>query len=252
MSVVKRIVAGLVGLFSLPVLMFGFQFLSRGVQAHQGQSFYAAGVEGYIEGGLIWMAIALLILLPALRVVLKRDASVAWLALSFLVLILAAMAIPSNTPVGWRVRMAREATERRMESAGTQLAQWAGERQQLPANDAELQSAMKLPDLSPAGTLPTESRYRRAGLPIPYRFVLAANAGGPNRPQPAGDQPAVLYVAVSADRQKYWITATALPDDASREVVMLERDGQLLVTSGEVPPKPPEAAPAPGKKAPRK
>ncbi|MGH9650168.1 MAG: hypothetical protein ACRD3A_05745 [Terriglobales bacterium] len=249
----KRVVAALFILFSLPVFKFGADFLWSALKLHSGQPFYAPSRDAYAEYGLIWVGISLLILAPSATVLLKKDSKGSWLVLPLLVLLLVAVALPSNLPPGYRGRLAGRAVERRMERAGESLKSWAGEHRQFPEDENQLRTALE-PREPGDEESQTNSRYQRGGQPLAYQFVFVGNAQGPHRPQPPGGQPAIVYCAMSPDRQKFWITATALPDDVSSNVVMLERDSQLVVISGEVLPKTPEpvAAPAPGKKAGKK
>jgi hypothetical protein len=187
---------------------------------------------------------ALLVLVPSAIVLLKKDSKGSWLVLPLLVLLLVAVALPSNLPPGFRAVMAGRAEQRRMEGAGESLKSWSSERRQLPADDQELGSAIAVETQALIdGGSEKNSRFGRGDQPVPYRFVLVAGAQSPHRAQPAGDQPAIVYCAISPDRQKFWLTATALPGDVSSEVVMLGRDGELVVINGEVPAKSPEPAP---------
>ena len=246
----KRVVAALLVLLSLPLFGIARPFLLSALKLHWGQPFYAPSREAYGEYGMIWVGLALLVLVPSALVLLKKKAPGSWLVLPLLVFLLAAVALPSNTPPGSRGRMAVRALEQRVERASESLKVWAGERQQFPGDDRELQSAIE-PGTSTRWES-TYTQYERGGQPVPYRFVLVANSQGPHRPQQAGDQPAIVYCAVSPDRQRFWLTATALPDDVSSEVMMLEREGQLVVIIGKVPPKPPEPISAAPEKKPGK
>lgn len=242
----RQVLAVLFGLLSLPLFMFGGKFLVSAVKLHLGQPFCASSSPGDFSAyGAIWVGMSLLVVAPSALVLLKKSVPSYWLVLPLLVLLLAAVAIPSNMPPGYRGTIAGRAVERRMQSAATQLEKWGSEPGQLPGDESQLRSALEPKERAEEETPPpTNSRYQRGGQPVLYRFVLVPNAQGPRRLQPAGDQPAIIYCAISSDRKRFWLTATALPGDVSSEVVMLERDGELVVTGGEVPAKPPAPVPA--------
>jgi len=247
----RHVLAALFSLLSLPLFLFGGKFLVSALKLRSGQPFYtSSSPEDFLAYGAIWVGIALLALVPSVLVLLKKSAPSGLLVLPLLVLVLSAIAIPSNMPPGYRGTMAGRAVERRMKLVATALEQWGGEHGQLPGDDGQLRDALKTNE-PPDEDSATNSRYHRGGQPVPYRFILASNALAPHRLQPAGDQPAIVYCAISSDRKRFWLTATALPGDVSSQVVMLGRDGELVVINGEVPAKPsePAATAAPEKKS---
>lgn len=249
----KQVIAVLFVLLSLPVFKFGWGFLWSAVKLRSGQPFYVASPDDYIAYGAFWVGLALAVLVPSAVVLLKKGAKGSWLVLPLLSLLVAAVALPSNIPPGFRGHAAGRGVERRMERAATQLEKWGGEHRQLPADESELTGALEPKDTAEEQTQDPNSRFLRGGRPVAFRFVLVPNAPGPHRAQPPGEQPAMIYCAISPDRQKFWLTATALPGDVSSEVVMLVRYGELVAISGAVPaPEPVPAAPEtkPKEKAP--
>lgn len=248
----KQVIAVLFVLLSLPVFKFGWGFLWSAVKLRSGQPFYVASPDDYIAYGAFWVGLALAVLVPAALVLLKKGAKGSWLVLPLLFLLVAAVALPSNIPPGFRATLAGRNVQRRMETAASHLEKWGGEHRQLPADESELRGALEPKDTAEEETQDPNSRFLRGGQPVAFRFVLVPNARAPHRAQPAGEQPAIVYCAISPDRQKFWLTATALPDDVSSEVVMLERDGALVSNSGEVPAKSPEPVPEAAEKNPKK
>ncbi len=247
----KQAVAILFLLFSLPIFHFGWGFLWSAVKLRSGQPFYAVSPEGYTARGAFWVGLALVALVPSAVVLLKKGAKGSWLVLPLLVLLLAAIAVPSNIPPGYRGHMAGGAVRGRMQDAATQLEEWGSEHGQLPGDESELRIALGPKKPAEEEASATNSMFGRGGQPVPYRFLLVPNAKAPHRAEPAGDQPAMVYCAISPDRQRFWLTATALPDDVSSEVVMLETFDELVAISGAVPAKPREPA-APEKKPAKK
>lgn len=239
----KQAVGALFMVLSLPLFMFGGPFLVSALRLHWGQPFCASSPEDYAVYGAIWVGMALLVLVPSALVLLKKNVPGTWLVVPLLVLLLSAVAIPSNIPPGYRGTMAGRAVERRMQSAAAQLQQWGSAHGQLPEDEGQLRGALEPKAAAEEEATPSNSRYQRADQPVPYRFLLVPKAQGPRRPQPPLEQPAIVYCAISADRKKFWLTATALPGDVSSEVVVLERDGEFVVISGEIPPQ--SAGPAP-------
>jgi hypothetical protein len=246
----KQAIAILFLLFSVPVLRFGWGFVWSAVKLRSGQPFYAGAVGDYTTYGAVWTGMGLLILLTSAAVLLRKDSKGGWLVLPLLLLLLVAVALPSIIPPGFRGQLAGQNVQWRMETAARQLEEWGREHRQLPADEGELRGALAPKETAAEKAPDPNSRFLRGGQPVAYRFVLVPNARAPHRPQPAGDQPAMVYCAISPDRQRFWLTATALPDDVSSEVTMLEHDGELVLLTGTVPA--PEPAPAAPEKDARK
>lgn len=62
---------------------------------------------------------------------------------------------------------------------------------------------------SPLARAPATA-FRRLGRPLPLHVRVLSGADGPQLEPLEGDQPGTLYVAISPDRQRAWLTALSL------------------------------------------
>jgi len=74
--------------------------------------------------------------------------------------------------------------------------------------------------LAPALARVPSPPIRRLGRPVPLRARILSGAGGPRLDPLEGDPPGTLYVAISGDRQRAWLTVLSL-------------DGALRLPSGQ-------------------
>ncbi len=72
--------------------------------------------------------------------------------------------------------------------------------------------------------------YQRWARPLRSELIIAPNATGPVFIAPAGTQPGDVVLALSADRQHYWLTAFVL-DKMGRVALLLDHGGRALVAS---------------------
>lgn len=94
MRYIRKIVGGLVVLFSLSLLWVAFGFLRLGVETWFGHPYYL-GNHHFAYGGF-WLFIGLAALLPGAYSAVSCRASAWWLALAFGATLLGAVALPSN------------------------------------------------------------------------------------------------------------------------------------------------------------
>lgn len=223
---VLRILAAIVlGLYGVGIAALGGSFLWPWVQMLFTDAFYI--VWDYLVDGLFLLVLGLLVLLPAVYVLLRRQARVAWLLVSLVILLLAAMLIPSMRldPV----RAAQYEVSSQARNVHRAVVGWAAEKGRLPANEAELLSVAQAH--GSGSDDPLLSRYARGGERLPYQLVYIANATGPHLPQPPAAQPGVIYCAVSADLKRLWLTATGLERTVNGPIVFVkDYSGKRLAT----------------------
>jgi hypothetical protein len=226
-----------VSLFSLPVVYLGLQFLWDGLRIRFGDPFYVA--HDYLARGVVWVAWGLLILALGSVAFLRRKGAVPALILGILLLLGAAIAIPSTLMPGHLARTGQQDVQSMMLRVSVTLSAWARQSGRFPASQDELDEFVRAP-AEKEGDLIT--RYARDGRRVPFRLVYVADAAGPHLPSPAGDQPGIIYCAVSSDRQQFWLTGTALGEAVGGEVVILpsfEQAGPWIEKGRPEPPSQP-------------
>jgi hypothetical protein len=211
----KRGLAAVFGLLAIAILISAWHPLRDWVSVRFTDGYY---VEfDYLRQGL-WLGIpGALALVVSLYVLIRRNAHGSWLAIPMVLLLMLAIAIPGF--VRFPASEAGHDVHRRAQSVAGALVGWSGASGRFPATEAEFQEAMKRVDREEAAR---PSRYARAGQRIPLRFVFVPGAKGPHQPTPPGDQPAILYCAVSEDGRRLWLTATGLDQNVGGAVVLLE------------------------------
>jgi hypothetical protein len=205
-----------ISFFSLPVVYLGLQFLWADLRIRLGLPFYV--VHGYLAGGAVWLVWGLLILGLGVTAILRRKGSILALILGIMLLIGAAIAIPSTLLPGYLGRAGQRDVQATMQRISVSQSAWARKTGRFPATQAELDQSLRSA-AEQEGELVT--RYARDGQRLPYRLIYIAGATGPHLPSPAGDQPGIIYCAVSSDQNRFWITGTALREAVGREVVLL-------------------------------
>ena len=211
-----RIVAGgMVCLFSLPIMFIGAQFLWSWVRLHFGQPYYVG--HDYLSNGLLWLIWGLLVFALAGYSMMRRRGSAFLLLAGFLLLGVAAVAIPSHRLPGGFTESARLSVIGKVRTLGSAMDEWAKKNGRLPANETELRDVWS----EYIGQPEERSPYYRAGQRLVYRLVYMGNAAGPYLREP-GMEPAVIYCAVRQDLKQFWITATGVDADVGSRVVFVK------------------------------
>ena len=99
---------------------------------------------------------------------------------------------------------------------------WGDQHGAFPATEEELQAALKQYARLASVIEESPSLFARKGQRIPYRTVLVPAAKGPHQPTPPGDQPGIVYCAVSSDLRRAWFTATVLDELVGGAIVFME------------------------------
>lgn len=231
MRYIRKIVGGLVVLFSLPLLWVAFGFLRLGVETWFGHPYYL-GNHHFAYGGF-WLFIGLAALLPGAYSAVSCRASAWWLALAFGATLLGAVALPSNVLPTMLMPRAEDTLTAKAHTLANALDASGADQGRFPTSETELAKAVV--KVGPNGLL---GPYYRDGVLAPVRVVYIGGASGPVLTVPANASiPAVIYCAVSADGLRFWITATMLDREVGGHPSWLkERDGirQPLIISGSV------------------
>jgi hypothetical protein len=197
---IRRIVSGLVVLFSLFPLWVAFGFFRLGVETWFGHPYYLG--NDHLQRGCFWLLVGLAALLPGSYCVVSRRASAWWLALGFAAALFAAVVLPSNVLPTMLIPRAEDTLTARARTIANALDTLGANQGRFPANEAELaQVAAKL-----QGPDALVGPYYRDGTVAPVRLVYVGAASGPVLAEPDAPMPAAIYCAVSADRQRFWIT----------------------------------------------
>jgi hypothetical protein len=213
--ILKRGLAAVFSLLAVAVLAAARHPLRDWFGVRFGDGYY---VEfDYLRQGL-WLAIpGALALAVSLYVLIRRNAHGNWLAIPMSLLLVLAIAIPGfvRNPNS----EARRDVKRRAESLLAATTRWSQATARFPATEAEFHEAIQRIDREEAAR---PSRYARAGERIPFRTVFIPGAKRPHQPAPPGDQPGILYCAVSEDGRRLWLTATGLDRAVGGSVVWIE------------------------------
>lgn len=232
MQWIRRIVGGLVVLFSLPLLWVAFGFFRLKVETWFGHPYYLG--YDHFERGCFWLLIGLAVLLPGIYCAVSRRASAWWLGLGFGAALFGAVALPSNVLPTMLMPRAEDSLTAKARSLANALDRPGLNQGHLPANEKELSDiAAKME--APNGFM---GPYYRDGAPVPVHLVYVGGATGPVLADPPNaPAPAAIYCAVSADRTRFWITATMLDREVGGHARWLkDRSGseQTMVISGSV------------------
>ena len=223
----RTVPGALVGFSSLPIIFLGLQFLVYGVWAERGHGFFVA--HGYYGDGAVLLIWGLVILALGIIPAVVRKASVLWLVLGVILLILAATAIPSFRMPGDFARSARTTVMGRTREVSAALERWAETSGRFPADQSELDRVVKELIEIDGKRL---SSFAHAGQRLPYQMTHIADATGPYIHSPAGERPGTIYCAVSRDRKRIWLTGTALDQAVGGKVIFvpdIEQAGPWVV-----------------------
>ena len=193
-----------IGFSSFPIMFVGLQFLWCELRSHIGHPFYVE--HDYLWGGAVWLAWGLVILALGGIAVFRRKGSAAALVLGIMLLIAAAIALPSIRLPRDVARVAHADVRSAMLRISVTQSAWAKKSGRFPANQRELDEFVKAPVEKERELV---SRFARDAQRLPYRLIYIADAPGPHISSPAGDQPGMIYCAVSRDQKRFWITGTA-------------------------------------------
>ena len=195
--VVKRVVSFLAavvpGLFCLPMFLFGSWLLGLWITIQVRRCVYLE--YPYLAIGIAFVALGIVALLCVLYGTRRRGYWGVLLLVPVIMGLWAMIVIPNILPSDGEALG-------HLSHAASALDFFSNLHTRYPADDNDLKEAFT--------SLPKErSLYRENGRELPFRIVLVANATGPFLGS-AGNDPGVMFYAVSSDRQEAWLTATEL------------------------------------------
>lgn len=114
---------------------------------------------------------------------------------------------------------------------------WHEEHNAFPANESEFAKALvECPAAWHRTPSKPQSQYMHRGVLLPYQLVVITHAAGPRLNQ-LSDRPGVIYYAVSADLQEFWVTMTGLTSDMARSATIRrvadQSDGKVALSHGD-------------------
>lgn len=216
-------------LFSLLPLWVAFGFFRLGVATWFGHPYYLG--NDHLERGCLWLLVGLAALLPGSYCAVSRRASTGWLAVGFAAALFAAVALPSNVLPGMLMPRAEGTLTAKARGLANALETWDGNQGQLPAREKDLLEIATKAE-GPNGLM---GPYYRDGVLAPVQIIYVGRANGPVLDEPVhAAMPAAMYCAVSADRQRFWITVTMLDREVGGHPRWLKALGgtQPLVING--------------------
>lgn len=175
---IRRIVGGLVVLFSIPPLWAAFAFFRLAARTWFGHPYYLG--HDHFEGGCVWLLIGLVALLAGGYCALRRDASTRWLALGFTAALFAAVALPSNVLPTMLIPRAEDTLTARAHDLANALEASDANQGHLPAGETELVEVAAKGD----GPNVLMGPYYRDGILVPVRLVYVGGASGAGFGQP--------------------------------------------------------------------
>jgi hypothetical protein len=122
----------------------------------------------------------------------------------------------------------RRAVNDKVWEMGTAAQAWASENGSFPLNDGDVVQLMTTGRLRLG-----DSPFQHGRAVVPYELKVISKASGPVFQTP---RPGMIYYAVDATGQRFWITGTGLSAPISMETVVIEdgRKGGRLVMTAEI------------------
>jgi hypothetical protein len=229
---IRRIVGGVVVLFSVLPLWVALGFLRLEMETWFGHPYYLG--NDHFARGCFWLLIGLAALVPGSYCAVSRHASAWWLGLAFAAAVFAGVVLPSNVLPTMLVPRAEDSLTAKARNVAAALDALGANQGRFPANERELANLVA----SAGGPNSLVGPYYRDGVVAPIRLVYIGGASGPILNEiPNPPMPAAIYCAVSADTKRFWITARMLNGAVGGQPRWLRATGtdtQPLVISGAV------------------
>jgi tetratricopeptide (TPR) repeat protein len=208
--------AVLVGLVSLPYLIFGAYLLRCWISIHASHLYYVD--YPHVGAGLGFIGIGLACLGMALFSAWRRSFyGVLYMVLAALGLF-AIHSIPEAQP---HITRSMLADSNYIGDISSYFRVWYESHNAFPADESEFAQAMAEgpAEWRDRATVTPESQYKKLGHALPYQVLVFSNATGP-RVENLADRPGVIYYCVSGDLQKFWATMTGLNTDFAQSATI--------------------------------
>lgn len=209
-TVLKVLLSLTLGLFSLPLLVFGGYLFVCWFRIHTSDVYYVE--YGYATSALVWIGLGILSLWATLRAVWRRSFYGSLFAAPILLGLAAMVYIPELLPRA----SSTTADSNYLFAVDAFFRVWYENNNRFPSNESEFSDALSKGPAAwehKVGTAP-ESRYSQRGKPLPYEIVVVNNANGPQVAD-VSQRPGVIYYCVSRDLQEFWVTVTGLQSDVA-------------------------------------
>jgi len=187
-------------LFTFPPLLISAALLRYWLLTHLRQSIYVE--YPYLAVGLVFLSLGLLEVFCVIRGVGRAGSWRLLLGVPVILCLAAMINFPNIAPEDFEGL-------RHLGTVFQDLNSFGKDHGRFPSTVVELEQS------SP--TVIATSRYRRSGETLHHRVVLLGNASGPYSGS-VGDEPGVLFYAVTGDYKQVWLTETQLDRPAGGRV----------------------------------
>lgn len=202
----KVVLSIFLGLFSLPMLLFGGFFIVSFVRINISGVYY--GEYPYGTAALIWIGLGSLSLWAALHGVWRRSYYGAIFAVPVFLGLAAMVMIPDLQPI----YSSKIADSNFLQHVNANVEVWYRSHHRFPNSATEFRDAI--------GSVALEqSAYRQRGKSLRYEIVAMADATGPLM-DGVSTRPGEVYYCVSSNAQEFWVTMTALPTTVASSAVL--------------------------------
>ncbi len=213
---IRITLAILVGLGSLPYLIFGGYLLRCWINIHTSNPYYVD--YPHLGGGFGFIGIGLICLGMTLFSAWRRS------FYGVLYLVPAALGVfaihyfPDAPP---HIMRSMLADSNYVGDISSYFRVWYESHNAFPADESEFAQAMAEgpAEWRDRATVTPESQYKKLGHALPYRVLVFSNATGPHV-ENLTDRPGVIYYCVSDDLQKFWATMTGLNTDFAQSATV--------------------------------
>jgi hypothetical protein len=231
-TALKLLLSALLGLFSLPMLLYGGYLFLCWFRIRTSDVYYAD--YPYAPAALVLLGTGILTLWATLHGVWRRSFYGLLLVIPVYLGLAGMISISELIPHGFSA----VADSNYLSDVDAFFRVWYEENHRFPANEDEFRNALsKGPAARQYRVGPSPaSRYKQRGNPLPYQIVVVNGANGP-RSTGVSQRPGVIYYCVSKDLQEVWVTMTGLRSDVAstaylRKAVLPQEEIQVARASG--------------------
>jgi hypothetical protein len=221
----KSFLSAALGLWSLPMLLYGGYLLICWFRIHTSSVYYVDYL--YALAALIFLVLGTCSMVLTLYVTCRQPGL--WLLLVVPVFLGFAtlVFIPNHRPVVDE-RLLDDGNY--MEDIRVSLGDWKDAHHRFAADESEFKQAMAEGAMRwhVPGDPIHESQYRQRRKSLPYQIVVIPRSTGPRLTQ-VSERPGVIYYCVSQDLQEFWVTMTVLDSEVAPSAMLRRRDGDVDV-----------------------
>jgi hypothetical protein len=206
----KALLTGVLGIFSVPTVAFGSYILWCCIRVHLSTAYYSD--YWYAGTAVAFLGVGFLSIWATLHSVWRRSYKGFLFAVPIVTGLIAMELIPDLFPHGF----SGIADTNYLSDVNSFFRAWYEDNHKFPANEFEFREAMQKGPaiwqyrIPPAPTSP----YKQSSDSLPYEIIVVNNATGP-RLTDVSQRPGVIYYCVTNDWQEFWVTMTSLPSDVA-------------------------------------